>query len=734
MDPRERIVDESFDVRPGRIPIGEALDLRARRRVHLARVDDAISVRVGPIRPVAVVVLPIVQQQAPPAVVHVVAVRVHLVQRETDRRLDEVRPGRHQAGQVDEVIRPNEIGRALVGVVRHDRPRALADPSQFPVGYVDRLPGRPVVILHGERVRRRAARRQQVREARIGRPAVGPRHPIRLDAGSREVVCGEAVPIARGLDPPQGVREAVAHDLGIVVRVIGGAGQEDLGILVAESPAGRVLVSVHDEGHDRGRCWRRQRRPAPHDPRREPAELVEGSVAGRPCADRDDVRLGGTQRARAPVRPRLHVAEGRVGRILEGAEGRVVARRRADGDDAAARGRRGDGPKPMSAVAARDGEGRVRVHEGVVLHPPGREVPAVVEGPGEAEGRGGDLGLVPRVRDPVVPFSDEREHVVEESACVDVADGDQLRLRGESEDGAGLVLRNDRRRTERPVVPAARRERVADLERDEVARSRGRDREAVARAHHVAVGDRMRPVPDEVDEAAGEVREAVAVGVRPDVRRRDGRSFVVAEGVIVIEVHVDGVVDPGGCRIRDEDGDEFAIVAAQREVRVEPEVVDPARARDAQDVVHMAVERQDQVARSVRGGGERRVDVPGARRGREGQPAEEIGRHRIRIEGHRPVEVRRRWIGVPGERALEVRVAEIGAAVHRGHLDSISGVTEGPCLRDVVALAGRDEVRGRSAAANRVQGRRAGLHPVRRRGQHRRRDAVDVVERRDFLQ
>src|SRR5216110_3722802 len=126
-----------------------------------------------------------------------------------------------------------------------------------------------------------------------------------------------------------------------------------------------------------------------------------------------------------------------------------------------------DGPKPMSAVAARDGEGRVRVHEGVVLHPPGREVPAVVEGPGEAEGRGGDLGLVPRVRDPVVPFSDEREHVVEESACVDVADGDQLRLRGESEGGAGLVLRNDRRRTERPVVPAARRERVADLERDE---------------------------------------------------------------------------------------------------------------------------------------------------------------------------------------------------------------------------------------------------------------------------
>src|SRR5207237_8628958 len=47
-------------------------------------------------------------------------------------------------------------------------------------------------------------------------------------------------------------------------------------------------------------------------------------------------------------------------------------------------------------------------------------------------------------------------------------------------------------------------------------------------------------------------------------RRPDGRRIVVAEGVIVIEGHMDGVVDPGGCRIRDEDGDEFAIVAAQR--------------------------------------------------------------------------------------------------------------------------------------------------------------------------
>src|SRR5213083_2217447 len=109
-----------------------------------------------------------------------------------------------------------------------------------------------------------------------------------------------------------------------------------------------------------------------------------------------------------------------------------------------------------------DGEGRVRVHEGVELHPTGREVPAVVEGPGEAEGGGGDLGLVSGVRNPVISFSDEREHVVEESAGVDVADADQLRLRRESEDGAGLVLRDDRRGTERPVVPAPWGERVAD--------------------------------------------------------------------------------------------------------------------------------------------------------------------------------------------------------------------------------------------------------------------------------
>src|SRR2546430_12092330 len=215
------------------------------------------------------------------------------------------------------------------------------------------------------------------------------------------------------------------------------------------------------------------------------------------------------------------------GRILEGGEGRVVARRRADGNDTAARGRRGDGPEPMSAVAARDGEGRVRVHEGVELHPAGGEVPAVVEGPGEAEGGGGDLGLVSGVRNPVVSFPDEREHVVEESAGVDVADGDQLRLRSESEDGASLVLRDDRRGTERPVVPSSRRERVADLKRDEVAGSRDRDREAVARTHHVAVGDRVRPVPDEIDEAAGEIREAVAVRVGPVLWRADRRGLVV---------------------------------------------------------------------------------------------------------------------------------------------------------------------------------------------------------------
>ena len=148
----------------------------------------------------------------------------------------------------------------------------------------------------------------------------------------------------------------------------------------------------------------------------------------------------------------------------------------------------------------------------------------------------------------------------------------------------------------------------------------------------------------------------------------------------------------------------------------------------------MSVEWQDQVARSVRGRGERRVDVPGTRRGREGQPAEEIGRHRIRIEGHRPVEVRRRWIGVPGEGALEVRVAEVSAAVHGGHLDSVSGVTEGPCLRDVVAFSRRDQVRGRSAVADRINGRRVRLHAVRRNGEHRRRDAVDMVERRDLLE
>ena len=153
VDPCERIVDESLDVGSGRIAIREPLNLRAGGGVHLAHVHGAVPVRIGPELPVPVVVQPVVQEDAPPAVRDVVPVRVQLGEREIQRGLEQVRPGGHEAGQVDQVIRPEEIRRALVRVLRRNRPRVRADLPKLPIRYEDGLRAPNVVILHRERVR-----------------------------------------------------------------------------------------------------------------------------------------------------------------------------------------------------------------------------------------------------------------------------------------------------------------------------------------------------------------------------------------------------------------------------------------------------------------------------------------------------------------------------------------------------------------------------------------------------
>ena len=225
----------------------------------------------------------------------------------------------------------------------------------------------------------------------------------------------------------------------------------------------------------------------------------------------------------------------------------------------------------MSPVPAGDREDRICVKEGVELDPASREVPAVLEGPGEAERSRGDLRFIARPGRAVVALPDEREHIVEETAGVDVPDGEELRLRREAEDRARLVLRDNRGGAECAVVPASRSECIADLEGDKVARTRGRDGKGIARPHHVAVGDRVRPVPDEVDQSSGEVRHAVPVRVHPDFRRGDIGGFVVSELEVVVEIDVDRVIHARVRRIRDEQGDVFAVVAhPQRVVRVKP--------------------------------------------------------------------------------------------------------------------------------------------------------------------
>ena len=217
------------------------------------------------------------------------------------------------------------------------------------------------------------------------------------------------------------------------------------------------------------------------------------------------------------------------------------------------------------------------------------------------------------------------------------------------------------------MVPASRSECIADLKGDKIARTGSGYREAVPRPHHVGVGDRVRPVPDEVDKASGEVRHSIPVRVHPDFRRRDIRGLIVSEVEVVIEIDTDRVIYAGYGGIRDEQGDVFAVVAhPQRVVRVKPEMEDPARARDPRDVVVMTVEGKGEVpGDGIRRRREARVHVPGTRRGRERESGEQVGSHRIRIEGHGPIEVGRGRVRVPRERPLEVGMAEVRPAVHR---------------------------------------------------------------------
>src|SRR5438445_787808 len=83
---------------------------------------------------------------------------------------------------------------------------------------------------------------------------------------------------------------------------------------------------------------------------------VAGAVTGRPRADGYDVRLRCSQGARPSVRPRLDVAERGVCTGIRRSDrvrlGAGVARRCADRDDAATRGRRRDSPEAMSPVPA----------------------------------------------------------------------------------------------------------------------------------------------------------------------------------------------------------------------------------------------------------------------------------------------------------------------------------------------------------------------------------------------
>ncbi len=79
-------------------------------------------------------------------------------------------------------------------------------------------------------------------------------------------------------------------------------------------------------------------------------------------------------------------------------------------------------------------------------------------------------------------------------------------------------------------------------------------------------------------------------------------------------------------------------------------------------------------------------------------------------------------------------MAEVRPAVHRRDADAVAGVSESPCLGDMVSLSRRDQVGSGVAASDRVEARLPGAHAVRSGRQDGRRDGVHPLEGRDLLQ
>jgi len=231
-----------------------------------------------------------------------------------------------------------------------------------------------------------------------------------------------------------------------------------------------------------------------------------------------------------------------------------------------------------------------------------------------------------------------------------------------------------------------------------------REGDQVAGAGHVRadapqpVGGRQRvcAVADPVDVAAGQVGIAVAVQVLVDFLAALAGGLLTDEGVVGVQVDVDGVIHTGFVLVDDEDGRALFEQGFQHAIDMRAEVVDAALAGGREGVgVVAAAERSERGAqRAVRVGRQLIAGAGGAGVGiiRGGandahavldEGVAEIvvireAQHGGRVERDGPAVVRGGRVGVTGHRALQVGVGEVDAGVIDHDLDAVTGIAQVP--------------------------------------------------------
>ena len=269
-----------------------------------------------------------------------------------------------------------------------------------------------------------------------------------------------------------------------------------------------------------------------------------------------------------------------------------VVQRRGAYADAQVGARRVVGAVARAAVAGGVGFGQIRVDVAFdQIELAGVVVPAVVDGARRAPAIADDLDVVLGAGDAVVAHR-RKEHAVGESrrGGVAVAVGGELDVLAAAHHHAGAggavarglevrraavdhALAGHTRGAQRAVVTALNE--VVDGEGDQVAGLRHVRADA---PHPVGGRQRVRAVADPVDDAAGEIGDAIIGQVLVDVLVALDSLLVIGEVVVAIQVDVDGVVHARGLLVHHQHGRTLIEQGFQGGVGMRAEMVDAALA------------------------------------------------------------------------------------------------------------------------------------------------------------